>query len=161
MIAVVVSQLNRCFYWIEAHGEDLRSALKKSGKTDFDKIVEQIKKDYKKGDVDEKSKAVLEYAEKLTLRPSEMVAEDVEKLRRFGWSDNQILEVVHIVGYFNYINRVVDGLGCEWEEEMKRNNLMLTKKMEFLDQEFIQKLEFYQKKYTSLTKIILTLISNF
>ena len=124
-------------------------------------MVEQIKKDFKKADLHEKSKAVLDYTEKLTLRPSEMVEEDVEKLRRFGWSDNQILEVVHIVGYFNYINRVVDGLGCEWEEEMKRNNLMLTKKMEFLDQEFIQKLEFYQKKYTSLTKIILTLISNF
>lgn len=94
--------------------------MKKSGKTDFDKLVEQIKKDFKKADLHEKSKAVLEYAEKLTLRPSEMVEEDVEKLRKLGWSDNQILEVVHIVGYFNYINRVVDGLGCELEEEMKR-----------------------------------------
>ncbi len=94
-------------------------ALKKSGQVDFDKFVEQIKKDYKKGNLDEKSKVILEYCEKLTLRPSEMVEEDVQNLRKVGLSDNQILEVVHIVGYFNYINRVVDGLGCELEEEMK------------------------------------------
>jgi uncharacterized protein YciW len=60
--------------------------------------------------------AMLEYAEKLTLTPSAMAEEDVQKLRDVGWSDRDILDIVHVCAYFNFRVRVVDGLGLEVAE---------------------------------------------
>jgi len=57
--------------------------------------------------------AMLEYAEKLTLTPSDMSEADVQKLRDVGWSDRDILDIVHVCAYFNFRVRVVDGLGLE------------------------------------------------
>jgi uncharacterized peroxidase-related enzyme len=55
--------------------------------------------------------ALLNYAEKLTLRPSEMLKSDIEILRAEGVDDGQILEANQIICYFNYVNRSLNGLG--------------------------------------------------
>lgn len=55
------------------------------------------------------------FAEKLTLQPSTISKLDVENLSNFNLSDKEISEIVQIVSYFNYINRVADGLGLEPE----------------------------------------------
>lgn len=55
--------------------------------------------------------ALLAYAEKLTLRPGEMVEADIAALRAAGCDDGQILEANQIIGYFNYVNRQLNGLG--------------------------------------------------
>ena len=55
--------------------------------------------------------AMLRYAEKLTLAPGDMVENDVQVLKDSGLDDGQILEVNQIVGYFNYVNRLLNGLG--------------------------------------------------
>jgi len=41
----------------------------------------------------------------------EMVKADVLALRKAGWEDGEILEINQIVGYFNYANRLLNGLG--------------------------------------------------
>jgi uncharacterized protein YciW len=67
--------------------------------------------------------AMLEYAEKLTLTPSAMTEADVQKLRDAGWTDRDILDIVHVCAYFNFRVRVVDGLGLEvadWQIERAR-----------------------------------------
>jgi len=67
--------------------------------------------------------AMLEYAEKLTLTPSAMTEEDVQKLRDAGWTDRDILDIVHVCAYFNFRVRVVDGLGLElgeWQSKSAR-----------------------------------------
>ena len=66
---------------------------------------------------------MLEYAEKLTLTPSAMTEEDVQKLRDVGWTDRDILDIVHVCAYFNFRVRVVDGLGLEvadWQIQRAR-----------------------------------------
>jgi alkylhydroperoxidase family enzyme len=40
-----------------------------------------------------------------------MAKADVEELRREGLDDGQILEANQIIGYFNYVNRLLNGLG--------------------------------------------------
>jgi uncharacterized protein YciW len=57
--------------------------------------------------------AMLEFAEKLTLTPSAMREADTQKLRDVGWTDRDILDIVHVCAYFNFRVRVVDGLGLE------------------------------------------------
>jgi alkylhydroperoxidase family enzyme len=38
-------------------------------------------------------------------------AEDVQKLRATGWSENQISEVVYVTAMFAFFNRVADAFG--------------------------------------------------
>jgi alkylhydroperoxidase family enzyme len=58
---------------------------------------------------------MLDYAVKLTLNPWEMDGGDVEKLRAEGFSDAAILDINQITGYYNFVNRLADGLGVELE----------------------------------------------
>lgn len=60
--------------------------------------------------------ALCRYALKLTLEPSRMTESDVDALRAAGFDDRAIIDVNQVTSYFNYVNRVVDGLGVELEE---------------------------------------------
>jgi uncharacterized peroxidase-related enzyme len=85
--------------------------------------VEQVKDDWRKMDLNEAEHAMLEFAEKLTLTPSNMRETDAQKLRDAGWTDRDILDIVHVCAYFNFRVRVVDGLGLEvadWQIERAR-----------------------------------------
>ena len=62
--------------------------------------------------------ALLNYAEKLTLRPSEMLKSDIELLKSEGIDDGQILEANQIICYFNYVNRSLNGLGVSTEGDI-------------------------------------------
>lgn len=55
------------------------------------------------------------YAEKLTRRPAAVDESDLNNLREFGLGDRDILDLNQVVAYFNYVNRVADGLGIELE----------------------------------------------
>jgi len=61
--------------------------------------------------------ALLRYAGKLTRSPSQMQEDDVQALRRTGLDDGEILEATQIIGYFNYVNRVLNALGVSNEGE--------------------------------------------
>ena len=57
----------------------------------------------------------MDYALKLTRTPRAMVRADVEALRGQGFSDAEIFEIAFTTAYFNYTNRVAEGLGVEPE----------------------------------------------
>ena len=80
-------------------------------------LVEQIKADYREAELSTTDTAILDFAVKLTLHPSKMEASDLDRLRRKGLSDVGLLEIVHITGFFNYINRLADALGIDPEPE--------------------------------------------
>jgi uncharacterized protein YciW len=65
--------------------------------------------------------AMLDYASKLTERPTDMIRKDVERLRDVGYTDRGILDINQIVSYFAYVNRVADGLGVKLEDFWKKN----------------------------------------
>ena len=45
---------------------------------------------------------------------------DVEALRAVGWDDRAVHDATQIVAYFNYINRVADGLGVDPERWLEK-----------------------------------------
>ncbi len=45
-----------------------------------------------------------------------MQRSDVEGLRETGLSDAEILDVCQVTSYYNYVNRLADGLGVDLEE---------------------------------------------
>ena len=63
----------------------------------------------------ERRRALFGYAIKLTRTPHEMVESDLAPLRAAGLSDRDIVDLNQVVAYFNYVNRVADGLGVELE----------------------------------------------
>ena len=62
---------------------------------------------------------MLEFVEKSTRSPSAMTPADLDVLRGCGFSDVDILDIVHITSYFNYINRVADALGVDAEPDFE------------------------------------------
>ncbi len=63
--------------------------------------------------------AMLEFAELLTLQSANVVEEDIERLREVGFTDEDIVDIVHQVALFAYATRIADGLGVELEDSMK------------------------------------------
>lgn len=61
-------------------------------------------------------RALCRYALKLTVYPWEVRETDLAPLRDLGLSDRDIVDANQVVSYFNYVNRVADGLGVELEE---------------------------------------------
>ena len=76
-----------------------------------------MKRDYRTAPIDKRVLLLLDFAWKLTREQHECREEDVQGLGAAGWSDEAIVDAVGIVGFFNYITRVADGLGVELNKE--------------------------------------------
>jgi len=111
LIATVVSAANKCDYCVNHHTEALKFYWKDEEK------IKQAVEDFRKLDITEKQKAMLEFAEKLTLYPGKMKEDDIKSLRENDFSDEEILSITLITNYFNFVNRVANGLGVDFSEE--------------------------------------------
>lgn len=110
MIAVIVSSGNQCRYCITHHGEALDHFWKDEEK------VQKLIEDFKATDISDIDKALCHYARDLTLNPGKGNFEQhSEKLKSLGLEDRAILDCTLVVGYFNFVNRMVTGLGVELE----------------------------------------------
>lgn len=116
VISSYVSTLNACPYSYANHWANARHLIGVEARAD---AVEAAIRVRRPEDAFEGAElAALRYAEKLTLHPGNMVRADVEALRDTGWSDGEILEINQIVGYFNYANRLLNGLGVTTEGDV-------------------------------------------
>lgn len=70
---------------------------------------------------------MLEYAIKLTRTPHAVTRADVDRLRAAGFDDTGVLDVCQIVCYYNYVNRLADGLGVELEDSWEDRDLTMTR----------------------------------
>lgn len=109
MIAIVVSAANDCAYCLAHHRHNLHQLTKS------DSLCEKVATDYRSADVGEKDIAMMTFADRLTRRPGEMRRGDVRKLRDAGFRDREILDIVQVTAYFNFVNRMASGLGVELE----------------------------------------------
>ena len=108
-VSSYVSILNDCAYSLENHWKNAAHLIDDAKKSD---AIEKALWSKMPQDVfDGVELEMLRYAEKLTLRPNSMVQEDVLALKAVGAEDGEILELNQIVGYFNYVNRLLNGLG--------------------------------------------------
>ena len=74
--------------------------------------------DYREAELTAADRALCDFAVKLTLVPGRMTAADLEPLRGHGLGDEAITIAVQVISYFNYINRLADGLGVDDEAWM-------------------------------------------
>jgi uncharacterized peroxidase-related enzyme len=76
-----------------------------------DELVGQIADGVEDVTNDPRLAAILGYAGKLTTDPGAIAEQDITRLREAGLDDLEILDLNNIVAYYNYINRVANGLG--------------------------------------------------
>ena len=116
VIGSYVSLLNDCDYSYANHWANAKHHMGDDAKAD---AAETALKERKPEDAfDGKTLALLRYAQKLTLTPGEMVRDDVTALTEAGVDDGEILEANQIIGYFNYVNRCLNGLGVTTEGDI-------------------------------------------
>ena len=77
-----------------------------------------IKTDYRTAPLDALTRALLDYAVKLTRAPARATSQDLEVLRAHGLEDSDILDAVEIISFFNFINRIADALHVDLEDFM-------------------------------------------
>jgi uncharacterized peroxidase-related enzyme len=75
--------------------------------------------DYRQAPLSPADRAMLEFAERLTRAPWDMGQADVDELRQHGFDDRDVHDITQVAAYFNYINRVADGLGVAPEPFMQ------------------------------------------
>jgi uncharacterized peroxidase-related enzyme len=74
-------------------------------------LAERIVKDYRRAGLDEKTRAMLDYAIKITKTPVECDEEDIVKLRSLGFSLDDVYDVITTASVYNYNNRVAEAAG--------------------------------------------------
>lgn len=121
MIASYVSALNDCAYSFSNHWANARHLMvtqRGMAPALADSIETALKDDAPELVFDGAELAMLHYARKLTREPGVMAEDDITVMRRHGVDDGEILEVNQIVGYFNYVNRLLNGLGVTLEGDV-------------------------------------------
>ena len=81
-------------------------------------LAQAIKTDYRQANIDEPTMEMLKFVERVTKHAHKIREDEVAKLKRLSFGDEAILNIVHITGYFNHINRVADALGVDLEDFM-------------------------------------------
>ena len=77
-----------------------------------------LKRDWRKVGLAKTDSALCAWAEKLTREPHGATQADVAELKAAGLSPEAISDAAQVIGYFNYINRIADGLGVDLEPDM-------------------------------------------
>jgi alkylhydroperoxidase family enzyme len=68
-------------------------------------------------------RALLDYVKRVTNSAPHTTAEDVQKLRDVGWSEDQIAESVYVTAMFAFFNRVADAFGVPSQDYLSTGRL--------------------------------------
>ena len=105
MIAVVVSAQNRCHYCMVAHGAAVR------GLSGDPALGEALITNYRVADLAPKTRAMLDFALKMTTDSAAIEAPDRERLRDHGFGDRDIWDIAAVASFFNMTNRMASATG--------------------------------------------------
>ena len=97
-----------------AHADELRDQL-----TDK-KIATQIVSDFRTADIDDTTKAILEFTVKVTEAAHTISPADLGRLRNFGLTDETLFAIVEVIGFFSYVNRIADAFGIELDDFLEQ-----------------------------------------
>jgi len=116
LVASYTSIINQCAYSLTHHFANARRLLQDERRADaiYDALAAQQPERQFAG----KELAILRYTRKLTAAVGNMNPDDVAALRAAGCSDGEILEVNQVCAYFNYSNRLLNGLGVTTEGDV-------------------------------------------
>lgn len=110
LIAAYVSGINACTY---CHGVHAATAAAFGVPTG---VLAAALADLDTAPVADQIRPVLRYAGKLTRTPSRMTGEDADAVYAAGWDERALHHAVQVCALFNFMNRLVDGLGVHTDD---------------------------------------------
>ena len=111
MIAVVVSSINKCYYCLTAHGAAVRQL---SGDP---KLGEMLVMNWRVAPLDARQKAMLEFADLMTVASAKIEEKDRDALRQVGFSDRDIWDIAAVAGFYNMSNRMASATDMRPNDE--------------------------------------------
>ena len=90
-----------------------------------DTLARALALDWRTAPLEPADRAMLEYAVGLTEDPHGVTAGDVDRLREAGFDDTAVLDICQVTSYYNYVNRLAEGLGVELEEAWTDEELVI------------------------------------
>ena len=111
MIVVATSARNQCQYCVIAHGAILRIRAKSPT------IADQLATNYRKADISERQKVMLDYALKVSRQAEEINDADHQRLQDFGFDQDDIWDIGAISAFFGLSNRLVNMSSMRTNEE--------------------------------------------
>jgi uncharacterized peroxidase-related enzyme len=105
MIVTTTSAANHCLYCVMAHGAILRIYEKKP------LVADQVAINYRKADISERQRAMLDFAMKTCLNSHEINDADFTALHAHGFSDEDIWDIASITAFFGMSNRIANFSG--------------------------------------------------
>ncbi len=100
MIVTTTSAANHCLYCVVAHGAILRIYEKKP------LVADQVAVNYRKADISQRHRAMLDFAMKVCLHSDEIADADFAPLHAYGFSDEDIWDIASITAFFGLSNRI-------------------------------------------------------
>jgi uncharacterized peroxidase-related enzyme len=114
LIAAYVSALNGCAYCRSVHEVAAGEFGIREG------TLDALLADVGKAPIDDRLKPLFGYVRRLTLEPDHVTAEDASAVFEAGWDDPALYDAVSVCALFNFMNRLVEGVGIEADEVYKR-----------------------------------------
>ncbi len=74
-------------------------------------LSEIIVQDYRRAALDEKTRAMLDYAIKITRTPVDCDEADIERLQALGFSLDDVYDIITTASIYNYNNRLAEAAG--------------------------------------------------
>ncbi|MCG7391785.1 peroxidase-related enzyme [Microvirga sp. ACRRW] len=102
MIVVATSNANQCQYCVVAHGAILRIRAKNP------LIADQVAINYRKADITDRQKAMLDFAMKVALKAYAIGEDDLAALSAHGFSEEDAWDITAIAAFFGMSNRLAN-----------------------------------------------------
>src|SRR3569623_1767079 len=102
MIVVATSNLNQCQYCVIAHGAILRIRAKDP------LIADQVAVNYRKADITDRQKAMLDFAVRVSPEAFEVSESDFATLKSHGFTEEDMWDIAAITAFFGISNRLAN-----------------------------------------------------
>jgi uncharacterized peroxidase-related enzyme len=102
MIVVATSAANQCQYCVIAHGAILRIRAKNA------LVADQVAINYRKADITERERAMLDFAMKIALEAQAVGDDDFKALKKQGFGEDEIWDIGAIAAFFALSNRMAN-----------------------------------------------------
>lgn len=111
MIVVATSAENNCLYCVIAHGAVLRIRAKNA------LIADQVAVNYRKADITERERAMLDFAMKVCASGRDVSDDDFDTLAEYGFTEEDVWDIAAITAFFGLSNRMVNVTGMRPNDE--------------------------------------------
>jgi uncharacterized peroxidase-related enzyme len=111
IVVVATSAENSCLYCVVAHGAIARIRARNP------RIADQVATDWRKAELDDRQRAIVEFAVRVATQPWTVTPDHLDALRAHGLTDDDVWDVGAITALFAMSNRLVHLAGTMPNDE--------------------------------------------